>query len=210
MALTFPYPLAFLSDILKRVDVTFDIQRNDELSGSGDSRYWTSELGAPLWTVAVTMSARSPEDARSIDARIRALAGAKNAFLFSDPVYRPAGRGIPGGAVSILAINADRTGFSLAGLPPGYKVSIGDRFSMRSGNSVYFGEFAEERIASSAGQIGLTTVTPYPPLWLTAGASVELAMPYLKVFVPPGGHTPFTTHPGYYADNASLTLLQRP
>ncbi|WP_036640198.1 hypothetical protein [Paenirhodobacter enshiensis] len=211
MALSFPYPLSFLSDVLRRVDVTFDLQRNDELSGSGDSRYWTSELARPLWTVSVSMSAHKPADARAVDARIRALAGAKGSFLFADPLYAPAAGGVPGSAVTVRAISTERDMIGLAGLPEGYRVEIGDRFSIASAaGAIYFGEFAEAAVATSAGITAQLTVTPYPPLWLGAGASVELAMPYLKAFIPPGGHTPFTTHPGYYADNASLSMVQRP
>lgn len=209
MALTTPYPLAFLSDVLKRVDVTFSLKRNDELSGSGDGRYWSAELARPLWQIAVTMSARWNAEARAVDAKIRALAGTRGSFLFSDPSYAPAGGVAPGSGVTVASIAADRTSITLSGLPAGYPLTAGDRLSVSASGRVWFAEISDSVVAKITGVTDALPVYPVAPLWLTTGMAVELANPFLKVFVPPDGHTPFTSHPGFYSDSAALSLLQR-
>ncbi|MCB5412345.1 hypothetical protein [Pseudogemmobacter faecipullorum] len=144
MALTFPYPLAFLSDVLRAGDVSFDMRRNDEMSGSGSGQFWAAELAPPLWQVTMSLAARRPEQAREIDAKIRALGIGRQTLLFTDPTYAPASRIDPGGSASIGSISADRTRISLAGLLPDYVATIGDRISVSLGAGRYWtAELAE-------------------------------------------------------------------
>ena len=209
MVLTTPYPLAFLSDALKLGDVTFDLLRNDEYSGSGDGRYWSAELAGPLWQISVALSARTTAEARAIDAKIRALAGTQGSFLFADPTYAPAGRVVPGAGVTIAGFADNRTAIALSGLPGGYPVAAGDRISVTAAGKVWLAEISDDAVARSDGTTDALPVYPEVPLWLTAGMAVELARPVVRVFVPPDGHTPFTMRLGFYADSAALTLLQR-
>lgn len=210
MALTFPYPLAFLSDVLRAGDVSFDMKRNDEMSGSGSGQFWAAELAPPLWQVTMSLAARRPEQAREIDAKIRALGIGRQTLLFTDPTYAPASRINPGGSASIGSISADRTRISLSGLLPDYVATIGDRISVSLGAGRYWtAELAEGAAANTSGVTPLVTVTPYLPLGINIGARVELIAPVLRCFVPPSGHKPFGMTPGRIALGASLTLLQK-
>jgi hypothetical protein len=208
MALTLPYPLDFLSDILRLGDVTWDVQRNDETSGSGDGQFWSAELARPLWTVEITLGAYYLRHGREIDAKIRAL-GLNKAMLFADPTYEPARLYDPGDDVTVAAIGDTRVSLALTGLPAGYEVAAGDRLSIVSGETYYFGEFSEGATASSTGETGEIAV--FPPLFFanSVGGRVEMARPVLKAVVVQDGHTPHTTNLGRIASGASLSLRQK-
>ena len=214
MALADVYPLSFLNDrLITKQSVTVSMKRSDEQSGSGDGRYWIAQLARPLWQVEMTLESYGRNcipRAREIDAKIRALDGTRRSFLFADPTYSPGGGVAPGTGVTISAIASDRTTISLTGLPASYPIMAGDRLSITWGTDrVYYGEIAQSLTATSAGVLSSVPIFPYLPLGISTGASVELAKPYLKVMVPPDGYTPFSYIPGFVAQGASLTMLQR-
>ena len=80
MAVSYPYSLPAFADLLKISSIVWDIQRNDELSGSGDGRVWQAELAPPLWTGTVTLADMYNAEAKQIAARIRKLHGAQAGF----------------------------------------------------------------------------------------------------------------------------------
>lgn len=208
MALTFPFPLAFLSDELCTGMVMPDFQRHDEMSGSADSRFWSAEMARPLWTFSFPLAARSAALARPVDAKIRAL-GVNKPFLFADPSYRINGQS-PGTGVTIGSVAADRTQISLSGLPAGFTVNAGMRFSVPYGSGrVFLGEAAEPRTATALGNASLFAISPFLPLSITAGAAVEMIKPVVKVIIPPGGYTPFGFDLGGIARPGALSLLQK-
>lgn len=203
-----PYPLAFLTDQLRAAEVTQNLQRFDEQSGSGDGRVWATELARPLWQVSIKLAACETLAARRIDARLRALRGSQESFLWADPSYAPPYD--PGDRVIVSAISAERVSVTLSGLPPHYPLRPGDRFSVAwGGGRQYLAEIAEEVIASNTGVAAGVFVYPYLPLGIAPGAAAELLRPVMRAFVPPGGHTPYTALPGGYASGGSLQLLQR-
>ena len=208
MALVQPYPLDFLSDILRLGDVKWNVQRSDETSGSGDGQFWAAEMARPLWTVDLTLGAYYLRFSREVDAKIRAL-GVNRPMLFADPTYEPARGGDPGNAVTIASIGDKRVTLALAGLPADYEVTPGDRLSIVSGETYYFGEFSEGATASSEGETGEIAI--FPPLFFANGAGdpVEMTRPVLKATVVVDGHTPYTANLGRTASGASLSLRQK-
>lgn len=207
--LSFPYSLSFLSDVLRMGSVGLHLRRFDEQSGSGDGRIWTTELARPLWQANVPLARCGWDQARRIDARLRALQGSKRDFLWADPSYQTASK--PGSGVTVSTIAADRASVTLAGLPPYYNLRAGDRFSIEWGvGRHYLAEVAEDVVASSAGVAAGVGVMPFLPLGIANGALANLAAPTVKLFIPPDGHTPYTAMLGGYSEGASLTLLQRP
>ncbi len=213
MALTFPYPLDFLNDYLREGSSTLSIQRNDELSGSGDGRYWTAELARPLWTITLPLVARRPAEARALDAKIIALNGSAKTLLWADPSYAPAFGAtveLALATVTVASISTDRTALAFTGLPSGWVLSTGDRFSIVYGERYYLATISEDATADSAGATGEVSVFPYLPFGVSIGAVAEIVRPVMKCLIPPSGYTGFTFQPGNYGDGASLTLLQKP
>lgn len=203
------YPLSFLSDHLRAGEITLSIVRNDELSGAGTGQFWAAELAPPLWSFSFPLAARRVEAARAIDARVWSL-GVNRPFLFADPSYSGPAAGAPGAAATVTAISADRTRIALAGLPPGFTLTFGDRLSIVLANGrIYFGTFAGEITAGSDGASGLVEVFPAVPMALAIGAAVTLAQPVCRVIIPPDGYTAFTALPGQVSHGATLQLLQK-
>lgn len=212
MALTFPYPLDFLSDYVRKETVSLSIQRNDEMSGSGDGRYWTAQLSRPLWTASMSLKKASRFLAREIDAKIIALNGSANTLLWADPSYEPMfGTTVELAMSSIVVsgIKSDRTAISFSGLPPGFMICTGDRFSVNYSGRYYYASFSEDAQANASGSTSQVSVFPYVPMGMSAGASCEFIRPVMKCFIPPSGYTEYTMEYGDYAQGASLTLLQK-
>lgn len=215
MALTFPYPLDNFSDRLRANAVVFSLARRDEQSGSGDGRVWSVQLSPPLWTAEVSLANRPSKLARDLEALIDGLDGSRGTFLFADPTYPgPASGGDGLGDVSIASIrSSDRGAVGLTGLPAGFVLTRGDRLSIEyAGGRVYFGRFIEGGAASQAGNIGRREVRPYLPQGIVTGIKVELARPYMKASIQPGGFSPFEygLPEGLIASGASISLIQRP
>lgn len=208
------YPLSFLGSLLREDGaVTMNLQRHDELSGSGDGRYWAAELARPIWTAQMNLMAMGRGcvgRAREIDAKIRAL-GVNRTFLWADPTYGGPSGGTISGGIYIASISADRTAIAFSGLPAGFVLAPGDRFSVECGTGRYYlGELTEAKTANGSGVTEQVGIYPYPPLALTAGAAVEMMAPIMKAIVPPNGYAPYGYQRKFVAQGATLTILQKP
>ncbi|AJE47191.1 hypothetical protein [Celeribacter indicus] len=208
------YPLDFLSDELGLEAVTFDVQRNEEMHGTGDGAVWRTELARPLWKITVSLHLRHAELGRAIDAKLLGM-GAGDDFLFADPSYHGPAWG-PGSyllhdmTVCLSGVSEDRRSVSLTGLGSNFLLSAGDRFSIEYGaGKVYFGVFRESRSIASSADAAEIQVFPYLPLGIPVGAELELVKPFLKVMLARDGYMPFTVRPGLYAESASITMLQK-
>lgn len=209
MALSFPYALEFLSNCLIGERVPLRLQRNDEMSGSGDGRFWSAELARPLWTASYSLYAKKAAHAREMNAKVLGLDGMSKTMLWSDPNYRGPASGSAGlGAVTIMGISADRGGISLSGLPNGFVVTAGDYLSITHGTNVYFGTFVEGGTAGVGGNLAVRAIRPFLPLTVQTGATVELVKPYLKAIVT--DYQPFASTRWKWGDSASISILQRP
>lgn len=212
MALSYPYALDFLSKCLIGPSIPLNLQRNDEMSGSGDGRFWSTQLAKPLWTASYGLYAKSAAHAREINAKVYGLDGAQKTFLWCDPYYPGPADGTTGlGSVVVDNIVADRSRIALSGLPAGFTVAAGEFFSItHSSGRVYFGTFCEDATASGAGVTPNREIRPHLHLGVSAGASVQLVRPYFKAIIPPGGYTPFANSRFGWGDSASITVLQKP
>lgn len=210
MALTYPYPLSFLADCLTGDRISLELRRNDEMSGSGDGRFWTYSLAKPLWHVDIALYSKSAAHAREINAKIYALDGS-TPFYWMDPFYTGPASGNPGAGQTVAAISADRDAISIAGLPAGFEVTAGDYFSVtHTSGREYFGTFAEGAVANGSGATTSLTVRPVVPFGVAVGATIKLTNPRIKVMVKPGGFQPFTNFRGRWGDGASISLVQKP
>lgn len=211
MAISETYPLAFLGGRLCIRSVTLDQRRNDELSGTGDGRIWTSQLASPLWAAQLDLHNQRAVKAREINAKIWALDGTRRSFVFADPTYKPASGATQAAGASIASISTDRTTIGIKGLPAGYSVGWGDYFSINWGaGKIFFGAFVEQGTASGGGVVAQMSVTPYLPHGITVDAVIELIRPRLRMIVPPNGYSPFVfDRSGRWGQGASLSLVQK-
>lgn len=212
MALSYPYALDFLADCLIGPSVPLTLQRNDEFSGSGDGRYWSVQLSRPLWKASYDLYAKDGAHAREINAKVHGLDGAQKTFFWRDPYYPGPSSGTAGlGAVSVDAVNADRSRVTLSGLPAGFRIYAGEFLSITySSGRVYFGAFCETATANGSGVTPSREVRPHIPMGVGAGASVELVRPYFKSIIPPGGYSAFASTRFGWGYGAAITVLQKP
>ena len=197
--------LANLADHLNIQSVTWDIRRHDELSGSGDGRFWQTELAPPLWIADVRLAPMPNAEARKVAARIRGLNGARDAFFLYDPAsWYPAAD--PGGVihgsstVTILnpAVNNDRSLIRLQGMPAGYVLTTGDKLQVAYSSNptrYSFHEVADLAGTVTANGSGQTTgagmrIFPHLSVGVEAGDSVTLIRPAARTIVVPGSFDP--------------------
>lgn len=186
-------PLSYLSDRFRWLPFKWDIQRNDEYSGTGDGRVWQAKLAPELWRATVVHAQLLNTVAEELDGAIRALRGAEVPFMMASPLFcapksDPTGVGLGGANVTLLSISAARAAVVLAGLPAGYKLTTGDKFSFAYGERFYFGEFSETAVAALDGTTAQIAVFPNLPAGAAAGVAVTLIKPPCKVVIVPGSY----------------------
>lgn len=200
MTVSYPYSLAQFADRLEVLSVTWDIQRNDELSGTGGGRVWAAELAPPLWVGSVTLREMRNSDAKQIAALIRKLHGSQEALFLYDPLSKypqrdPKGLAIAQSTVRISSISADRANLSLNGLPLNYVLLPGDKMQIAYGASptrYAFIEVSEPTQANSSGVTPVFGVFPHIPNGVAVGTTVVLSKPACRCIILPGSHNPGT------------------
>lgn len=193
-------PLSYLSDKLCIDSVVWDIQRNDELSGSGDGRVWQAELAPPLWIATITVNPNYHQDIKEIAATIRSLHGSKHPFMLNDPLsLYPAsdknGAILGSSNVTISDIKPDRTIINISGLPANYKLTVGDKFQVRFGATLDKHAFIEISNTVTANASGLAInveILPYLPAGINNGHSIILSKPACQMIIYPDSFNPGT------------------
>lgn len=178
----FPYPLAFLADLLDIESVEFDVERNDSISGQGSGRLIPVELAPPQWYAEITLNPAYHEDAEVIAAKIRRLHGSLGSFLLYDPrkIYPmadPDGSKLGANVVSITGIGNDNQTLRLEGLPAFYTLSPGDKLSYSyGGDYMAFLEISDYVTASSTGIMAAAPVFPHVPSGTVTDGSIEVTL----------------------------------
>lgn len=210
MALSFPYALDFLAQCLIGPEIPLTLHRFDEMSGSGDGRFWSAQLAAPLWGASYPLFAQGGAHSREINAKVMGLDGTSKTILWADPYYNGPASGVTAGLtnVRVSSIRADRGAIALSGLPVGFVASAGDYLSINFGTDrVYFGQFVEGGTANASGTLVQREVRPYLPMSIATNAVVELLRPRFKAMITE--FQPFGAHRGGWGQNASVTILQK-
>lgn len=200
MTVTYPYDLASFANRLAIETVVWSIQRNDELSGMGSGAVFQAELSIPLWLATVEFAEVYHNEAKQIAALIRKLHGAQESFRLFDPLSRypqsdPEGLALGSNAVQVESIPSHRASLSFIGLPPGYLLLPGDKFTIAYGSNptrIGFFEISEAASAGSDGSTNLIGVFPHLPPGIGAGAAVILKDPFCEMKIMPGTHNPGT------------------
>lgn len=220
MVVVYPYPVAFLADRLKIASVEWDIQRSDELSGSGDGRVWQAELAPPLWRANVRLATVYHNEAKQIAALVRKLHGAQESFFLFDPLSTypqadPTGAVVGSSNVQVNSVPAGRRTLTLKGLPAGYTLTIGDKLQITySSNPTRYAflEASETVAADGSGTTGAFEVFPHVPTGIGANDAVTLAKPACLGFVVPGSFSPgssYGTADLKLTEGMSFTFLER-
>ncbi len=198
MTFNLPYPLAQFANLLRIESIVFDLQRNDEISGSGDGRIWQAELAPPLWTAEVTFAHMSNDKAKQIAALVRKLNGSQESFFLCDPIsrfpqYDSDGSKLGSAVVRINSIITARNAFSLGGLPAGYRMTLGDKMAITFGSNptrYAFLEVSETVVANAQGVTPSFQIYPHLPTGIAVNAVVDLTNPSLKCIMMPGSFKP--------------------
>jgi len=193
MTLAFPLTVdQFAGRFLVR-DRGFELSEDRELSETGGADLLTADLGPRLWHGYYELKKQTHRDAEVIKGLIEALQYGSHAFHAFDhvlpgPTTDPQGVVTAGLNASVLAVNADNRHVSLIGMPAGFTLTEGDRFSIMSPS----GAVALHRVLSStvvAGGSGATPefeVVPHVLPGVQVGDAVALFRSYFKARIVPG------------------------
>ena len=216
MAITRPYPLTFLADVLPIQSVTWDSKRNDELSGTGGGRVWQAELADPLWMAKVVIDKDRHDVIKQLAAKVRSLHGAQYDFWLYDPLSKypqadPAGVILGASTVQVHSVGEDRHTLRLKGLPASYQLTLADKGQVAFSTDPvlnFFFEFSEGVVADGSGVTPEFEVFPHVPIGVVADDAVTLAKPACKVFIMPGTASPGTAR-GPITDGSGFTVMER-
>lgn len=190
MTLTYPYGLSVLADLLKITNLTWDDQRSDEMSGTGDGRVWQAELARPLWAASVTLAPMYLPEAKKVLALLRKLHGAQESFWLYDPASKypqadPDGSIFGSSTPQIHSVGSNRNTISIKGLPSTYALKAGDKVQISYSSAPTRNFFCEasEDVTASAGTTPEFEVFPHVPVGVAADNAVTLIKPACKMFI---------------------------
>jgi hypothetical protein len=216
MALSFPLDLSALSDKLRVVSVTWDVQRFDEHTGTGSGHDIQAELAKPKWTAEIALGDYYEADLKQLAAIVRKLQGSQNAFYLCDPQslypqYDPTGAILGASSVQIHTVGTDGQSLRLKGLPSAYKLTLGDKGQVNFGSSparTYFFEVSES-VTAVGGVTPSFEVFPHVPTGLAANQSVVLTKPACKMIMLPGSFRPGATGEGHFTRDVGFKAIER-
>jgi len=195
--MTITWPFTGLLDFLGAEKITWDIEQFKEHDMQGSGHDINVKLAPSKWKASIVCRELYNETARRVAAIMRKADG--RAFLIHDPsnpypAADPGGAIITGGSfmVQVGSLGGDGASLSLKGLPPEYKLTVGDRGQIifASGVGNYYFEFSEDKIASNAGVTTLGDVWPPIPIGININATVILAKPCCKMKIDKTGFAP--------------------
>lgn len=194
MALTFPLAVSAFFGGLRPRESTFHLPSNLSVSRTRGGAIRTAARGERLWTGRVTLRTEGRADAAATAALVAVLTEAGRSF-FAHPVPAiaprrdPLGAALAGYTPSIHAVPPGGRELRLAGLPPGYVLSIGDFLSFSYGSNptrYALHQVATPSIADGAGITPLTEVMPPVRAGAATGSAVALVRPFMKAVLIPG------------------------
>lgn len=184
--------LAQVFDKLPISAVDWNIQRHDEMSGSGSGDLWTAELADPLWTGDVALGEGMNGELKQAAARIRALGGSRIAFMMCDPISQfpqadLKGTLIGNAVITLRTIGSDRITARMQGFPPGYVLTVGDKLQVNYLTLSAFVEVGDTLAADANGNLDVP-IFPRLPSSFAAGALVIVKRPACPVIILPDSH----------------------
>lgn len=203
-----------LMEALKLQSCVLQLQPVQQLSQEAGGDPHVADLGDPLWMAIATAPVMVNRAVVRAEALLNKLGQTLETFLLWDtrrpyPEKDPGGVVLGASVVTIAAVGADT--ISLAGLPAGYQISIGDLVSFDDDNSPashHLHEFSADGVANGSGVLALTQVRPFIRAGVAAGPVVTLKRPTAEVFLVPGSLQSQPT--GANTGAISFTAQQKP
>lgn len=185
MAMTFPLSRAAFFDLLPIQDMGFPTPAPQrQISGLAGGDILSAEIAPARWEGAVSLA---PMKSRVADRLSLLLAALENPGATFEgykgnqigPAGDPRGLALAGASVTVGGFNTAASTLTLAGLPPGLSLSVGDMVSFS-----YEGRRALHRFSEDG--TGALEVRPHLRPGLTAGVEAELIRPYCVAVLVPG------------------------
>lgn len=204
MPVAFPIAQADLGDLLPIQSVSWQLSRQQEVSGLGTGEMIVADLGAQLWEGEVGLRPLLHSDARAIMAKLDTMDGGLQSMFLANPLgwwpkLDPKGTAYGSAEPVILTIDANRKELRFDNLPAGYRLSGGDMFAVTYGGGrrgLY--RLVGDVTANGAGVSALVEVRPHLRPGIVTALDVTFARPAAKVKLLPGSvssqmHSPHRT-----------------
>lgn len=207
-------PLSYLNDLLCIESVVWDIQRNDELSGTGDGRVWQAELAPPLWTATFNVNVNYHDEIKRLAARIRALRGSQEPLLLNDPISKNPQfdkNGSLAGTNTITISSITNGGYTIGlnGFSPSFQLKAGDKFELNYGaGRMSFHEVSEDYTSLSTGEFGNVNIFPNIPAGVTVGQVAKFYNPACQMIIFPDSFNPGSAS-GLFTTGLTFRAIQK-
>lgn len=193
MPLPDPLPLALFADLLPVASIRMDLDETAEMSRTAAGAVLSSDRGDRLWMGEVELDVMEAREADLAHARLNLLRGGARRFEVYD-TRRPAPRHDPSGALLGAAnpvLGALPAGdfrlLSLAGLPGGYRLAVGDYLAYDyAGGRRALHVVQEDVVAGAGGSTAAFEVLPWRRRAAVAGLAVRLVRAGCIAKVEPG------------------------
>lgn len=190
MALSFPLTRSAFMDKVRcrRESMILDLPTPREVARTRGGTIHTAETGEALWQGAISLVATPWPLAQEIRTLLTALEVPGRAFDLFDvtrpyPLADPDGAGLSGVTTTITAHTAST--LTIAGLPNGYQISVGDYVSFAVSGKRYLHRF-NEGATVAGGSTGAIEVQPFVRATVAGGTSCTLQRPYCRAVTVPG------------------------
>jgi hypothetical protein len=171
----------------------FSLRWRQEQSTLASGRILVKDMGSPLWTLRAASKVLSPNNLDYWRARLTSLENGLQQFwgyptsrcypiAYPNGSWPGGGAGFDGTNAALNTINANRKAITLAALPAGFKLSIGDYLSIAG--DVH--QVMEAATANGAGVTGEFEIRPQ--LWpaVATPKTVSVKQPACLMAVVPG------------------------
>jgi len=174
---------------LRKAQAAFYLPGAANLSRTEGGEITTAALGSRLWALKVTLAKISNDDAVTIQAGLRMLINPGASFL-ATPILRRTPKSDPAGMIygrtlTIASLPTGSETLGLAGLPPGYIISVGDYVSWDVGGVYHLHQFNAVGQANANGVLPALDVVPPIRSDATVGLSASLVDTPMKAVIDP-------------------------
>lgn len=198
MAISFPLSVADFIGAFRIHALTMDVPPAVNVAQTSGGELLPSSVGARLWSGSVTLTARRHDQSAALEAIVSLLQEPGASFYMTDtrrpgPTYDHSGMVLGAATPTIASLATNNREAGVAGLPPGYVLSRGDRIAfdyLTSPTRRALHQIVTGGIADASGAISTIEVTPQIRPGAATGAALTLYQPACKAIIVPGSVTP--------------------